>query len=142
MKVQEMTGMNYELTEEQQSIKENFKKFCDNEIKVHADELDKADKETAWKLLRDNLRKLADLGYLGMGHGEAYGGTDQDLISQAIAGEEVSRACASTFLSAGASCGLFGVPLRLFGSEAQKARYIPGIIKGELIGSFGLTAPD
>ena len=142
MKVKEMTGMNYELTDEQQSIRENFRKFCDKEIKVHADELDKADKKTAEKLLRDNIRKLADLGYQGMGHEEAYGGTDQDLISQAIAGEEVARACASTFLSVGASCGLFGVPLRMFGSDAQKARYLPGILKGELIGSFGLTEPD
>ncbi|MFW5862532.1 MAG: acyl-CoA dehydrogenase family protein, partial [Spirochaetota bacterium] len=46
------------------------------------------------------------------------------------------------FLSAGASCGLFGVPLRMFGSDAQKAQYLPGIIKGELIGSFGLTEPE
>ncbi len=142
MKVQEMTGMNYELTEEQVSIRENFKKFCDNEIKVNADALDREDQQVSMKILRENIRKLADLGYLGMGHEEAYGGTDQDLTSQAIAGEEVARACASTFLSAGASCGLFGVPLRMFGSDEQKAKYLPGIIKGELIGSFGLTEPE
>ena len=85
---------------------------------------------------------LAGIGYLGMGHEEAYGGTNLDLISQAIAGEEVAKACASTFLSCGASCGLFGVPVRLFGTEAQKKKYLPGIIKGEIIGCFGLTEPE
>jgi alkylation response protein AidB-like acyl-CoA dehydrogenase len=77
-----------------------------------------------------------------MGHDEAYGGTNLDLISQAIAGEEVAGACASTFLSCGASSGLFGMPLKMFGTEAQKKKYLPGIIKGELIGCFGLTEPE
>ena len=57
--------------------------------------------------------------YLGMPE-EKYGGTSNDLISQAIAGEEVARACASTFLSCGASYGLFGMPLKMFGNEEQK----------------------
>ena len=62
------------------------------------------------KLMKENIKMMAGIGYLGMGHEEAYGGTNLDLISQAIAGEEVASACASTFLSCGASSGLFGMP--------------------------------
>ncbi|MBN2158371.1 MAG: acyl-CoA dehydrogenase family protein [Spirochaetes bacterium] len=134
--------MNYDLTSEQLSIKENFVKFCVKEIEPRAQMLDQASHDDVDKLIKENIRKLADIGYLGMGHEEAYGGTDLDLISQAIAGEEVAKACASTFLSCGASSGLFGMPLRFFGSEAQKKKYIPGIIKGEILGCFGLTEPE
>ena len=133
--------MNYDLTEEQLSIKENFSNFCKNEIAPNAQVLDKASHDEVDKLIKENIKKLAGIGYLGMGHEEKYGGTDLDLISQVVAGEEVAKACASTFLSVGATCGLFGVPLRLFGTDEQKEKYLPAIIKGELIGCFGLTEP-
>ncbi len=134
--------MNYELNDEQVAIKENFSKFCAKEIEPRAPTLDTATHEESYKLMRENIKKLASLGYLGMSHEETFGGTDQDLISQVIAGEEVAKACASTFLSAGASCGLFGTPLRLFGTPEQKQKYLPGILKGDIIGAFGLTEPE
>lgn len=133
--------MDYDYTPEQVSIKESFAKFCKNEITPRAEELDKASHEEVDSLIRVNIKKMAGLGYLGMGHEEEYGGTDADLISQAVAGEEVAKACASTFLSVGASCGLFGVPLRFFGTPEQKNNYLPGIIAGDIIGCFGLTEP-
>lgn len=134
--------MNYDLTPEQISIKENFSKFCTKEIEPRAQILDKAEHKEVEKLIKENIKMLAGIGYLGMGHDEAYGGTNLDLISQAIAGEEVAGACASTFLSCGASSGLFGMPLKLFGNDGQKKKYLPGIIKGDLIGCFGLTEPE
>jgi len=134
--------MNYDLTPEQISIKENFSKFCTKEIEPRAPILDKAEHEEVEKLIKENIKMLAGIGYLGMGHDEAYGGTNLDLISQMIAGEEVASACASTFLSSGASSGLFGTPVKLFGNDEQKKKYLPGIIKGELIGCFGLTEPE
>ena len=134
--------MNYDLTPEQLSIKDNFEKFCKKEIEPRAHLLDTASHEEVDKMIKVNIKMLADLGYLGMGHEEKYGGNNLDLQSQAIAGEEVAKACASTFLSSGASCGLFGVPVKLFGTEAQKAKYLPGIIKGDIIGCFGLTEPE
>jgi len=134
--------MNYDLTPEQLSIKDNFTKFCTKEIEPRAALLDEAPHEEVPGLIRENIKKMAGIGYLGIGHEEAYGGTNLDLISQAIAGEAVAAACASTFLSCGASSGLFGMPLRLFGSEEQKKKYLPGIIKGEIIGCFGLTEPE
>lgn len=134
--------MNYDLTEEQLSIKENFSKFSKKELEPTASVLDKASYEEVDRMIKENIKKLGGLGYLGMGHEEKYGGTDLDTISQAIAGEEVAIACASTYLSAGASCGLFGFPVRFFGTDAQKEKYLPGIIKGDIIGCFGLTEPE
>jgi len=134
--------MNYDLTPEQLSIKDNFTKFCTREIEPRAGILDRATHAEAARLMKENIKTMAGIGYLGIGHEEAYGGMNLDLISQAIAGEAVAAACASTFLSCGASSGLFGMPLRLFGTEAQKEKYLPGIIKGELVGCFGLTEPE
>ena len=134
--------MNYDFTPEHWSIKENFTKFCAKEIEPRAEILDRAPHDEAAQLMKENIRMLAGIGYLGIGHEEAYGGMNLDLISQAIVGEAVAAACASTFLSCGASSGLFGMPLRLFGTEAQKQKYLPGIIRGELIGCFGLTEPE
>ncbi len=134
--------MNYDLNEEQLMIKENFKNFCEKEIEPRAQQLDQASKEEAAELIKENIKKLASIGYLGMLHDEEYGGSNNDLISHVLAGEEVASACASSFLSAGASCGLFGMPLKLFGTEEQKKKYLPGIIKGDIIGCFGLTEPE
>lgn len=134
--------MNYTLTDIQKSIKESFSTFCNKELAPRAPLLDTASHEEVQVLIKENIKKLASIGYLGMAHEEKYGGTNIDLLSQAIAGEEVARACASTFLSAGASNGLFGVPLRLFGTDEQKSKYLPGIIKGDIIGAFGLTEPE
>ncbi len=134
--------MNYDLNDDQKAIKENFANFCRNEIAPRAQLLDRAPEHDVLKLIRENIKKLASIGYLGMGHEESCGGTNNDLISQVVAGEEIAKACASTFLSCGASCGLFGVPVKLFGTEEQKRKYLPGIIAGDIIGSFGLTEPE
>jgi butyryl-CoA dehydrogenase len=134
--------MNYSLNDVQNSIKNNFTTFCNKELAPRAALLDAASHDEVQVLIKENIKKLASIGYLGMVHEEKYGGTNLDLLSQAIAGEEVARACASTFLSAGASNGLFGIPLKMFGTDEQKSKYLPGIIKGEIIGSFGLTEPE
>ncbi|MDT8272680.1 MAG: acyl-CoA dehydrogenase family protein [Desulfomonilia bacterium] len=134
--------MNFSLSDDQRSIQDTFKNFCKKELAPRATMLDQASEDEVKVLIKENIRKLASIGYLGMGHEERYGGTNVDLIAQMVAGEEVAKACASTFLSAGASSGLFGVPLKLFGSEEQKEKFLPGIISGDLIGSFGLTEPE
>ncbi len=134
--------MNYELSDEQISIKMNFANFCGKELAPRSASLDRASEDEVAIMIKENIRKLAGIGYLGMLHDEKYGGTNVDLLSQVVAGEEVAKACASTFLSAGASVGLFGLPLKMFGSEEQKKKFLPGIISGDIIGCFGLTEPE
>ncbi|TAL32355.1 MAG: acyl-CoA dehydrogenase [Spirochaetes bacterium] len=134
--------MNYDLTPEQIAIKETFSKFCTKEIEPNAQVLDTAAHGDVETLIRANIKKLAGIGYPGMMHEEKFGGTNLDLISQMIAGEEVAKACASTFLSCGASAGLFGIPIRLFGTDTHKDKYLPGLVKGDLVGCFGLTEPE
>ncbi|MCX7680040.1 MAG: acyl-CoA dehydrogenase family protein [Spirochaetes bacterium] len=134
--------MNYSFTEEQLAIKQNFANFCQKEIAPRAPILDRASEEEVRKLIKENIKLLASIGFLGMAHEEEYGGTNLDLITQSIAGEEVAKACASSFLSAGASYGLFGFPVRLFGTKEQKEKYLPGIISGDIIGAFCLTEPE
>jgi len=134
--------MDFELTDEQESIKENFDKFSKNEIAPNAETLDQASKEDVIQLIKGNIQKLADIGFLGLLHEEEFGGSDIDLISFVVAGEPISKACASTYLSAGASSVLFGIPLKLFGSKEQKEKYMKGIIDSSIIGCFGLTEPE
>ena len=92
--------------------------------------------------MRENLRTLADQGYMKMFFSEEYGGSSADLITRAIAGEALARACAATYLSANASAILCGIPLQRFGSPEQKERYIGRIMSGEQIGAFALTEPE
>ena len=134
--------MNYDFTSEQLAIKENFSKFCKKELEPRSGILDKASNDEVNKLVKENIKMLANLGYTGMGHEKKYGGTDNDLIAQCIAGEEIAKACASTYLSVGTTAGLFGLPLKLFGTDKQKEKYLPGIISGDIIGGFGLTEPE
>lgn len=134
--------MNFELTDKQKSLKNSFEKFCKNEIAPGAELLDQAPDNEVVDFIKENIKKMADAGFLGLLHEEEYGGTGSDFVGLAIAAEEVAGACASTFLSSYASSLLFGLPLKLFGSKEQKEKYLPGIIKGEFIGCFGLTEPE
>ena len=89
--------MNYDLTAEQLSIKANFEKFCKKEIEPRAHMLDTASHEQVNSEIKVNIKMLADLGYLGMGHEEKYGGSNLDLFSQTVAGEEVAAAASEGY---------------------------------------------
>ncbi len=126
--------MDFRLTESQQAFRATFRKFIDEVIVPAGYDVDHA---------RDfpyaNYKALAEVGYNGLGHEEAYGGSDADPIEVTLASEELARGCASTFLSVGASVGLFGAPLRAFGTEEQKSEIIPGLVSGDLVGAWALT---
>ncbi len=94
------------------------------------------------EILKKNLKKLAEIGYTGLFHDEKYGGTAKDLVTQSVAQEELAKVCASTYLSVGASVGLCGIPIAIFGTEEQKKKYLPGLITTDLVGCFGLTEPE
>ncbi len=129
--------MNFELTEDQKKLKESFSGLCAKEIAPKAQFVDI---ESSFP--RETIELLGKSGYLGMGFPEEYGGSGGDRITKAILGEELSKACASTYMSAGASADLFAIPVLKFGSEKQKKRYLPDVLAGKKIGALAITEPQ
>jgi butyryl-CoA dehydrogenase len=128
--------MDFSLTDEQQQYLKSLREFLVNEILPHAAEMDRTE-----TFRRDNLKALADFGYTGLNFPETYGGTGADFLTATMAGIEVSRACASTSLSVGASTALCGYPVLKYGTEEQRQRFLPKLISGEWLGALALTEP-
>lgn len=128
--------MDFSLTDEQQQFLKSFREFLANEISPHSSEMDRTE-----TFRRENLQALAEFGYTGLNFPEAYGGTNADFVTATLAGIEVSRACASTSLSVGASMALCGHPVLKYGTEEQRQRFLPKLISGEWLGALALTEP-
>ena len=129
--------MKFELTEEQNLIRDMVRSFAETEVAPSAalrDEEESFDRE----LMFD---KLAELGLTGIVFPEEYGGAGSDYLSYAIAVEELSRVCASTGVTLSAHLSLCANPIYLFGTEEQKQKYLTPLATGEKMGAFGLTEP-
>ena len=126
--------MDFELNDEQQMIRKMVREFAEKELAPRAAEVD-AQGQFPWEA----IRKMGELGLLGLNVPEAYGGAGADMVSYALAIEEIARACGSTALTVAAHA-LCTTPLALFGSEEQKRKYLVPLAQGKL-GAFGLTEP-
>ena len=129
--------MNFRLTEEQKMVKDMVHEFAEKEIKPNARKYDESG-EFPW----DNIRKMAQLGLMGMLIPREYGGAGTDTISYVIALEEISRACASTGITMAAHNSLGTMHIYMAGTEEQRQKYVPKLAKGEYIGAWGLTEPE
>lgn len=129
--------MNFELTKEQQMLKEMISDFAEKEIKPYAREVD----ETS-KMRYETFQKLGKLGLLGIPFSEEYGGAGGDTISYCIAVEEIGKACGGTGLSYAANTSLGASPIYYFGTQEQKLEWLVPMAKGETMGAFGLTEPN
>jgi butyryl-CoA dehydrogenase len=118
-------------------LQDQVRKFAQSELAPLAPELDKSG-----EFPRQNLKKMADLGLLGVIVPEQYGGSGFDFVSLAIAIEEISRACASTGVIVAVNNSLTTYPILEFGNEEQKKKYLPPLCRGEKIGAFALTEPN
>ena len=130
--------MNFELTEEQKLIRDMVRSFAETEVAPSArirDEEERFDRA----LMYD---KLGELGLTGIVFPEEYGGGGADYISYAIAVEELSRVCGSTGVTLSAHLSLCANPIYMFGTEAQKQKFLVPLAKGEKLGGFGLTEPS
>lgn len=125
------------LEEKHENFRRKIREFAERYIEPKAKEIDEEQ-----KFPYDNFKKLGELGIMGMVVPEEYGGTGDDMISYAIAVEELSRVCGSTGITVAAHNSLAVYPLYLFGTEEQKKKYIPPLAKGEKIGAFGLTETE
>jgi alkylation response protein AidB-like acyl-CoA dehydrogenase len=129
--------MKFELTEEQNLIRDMVRSFAESEVAPSASERDEEERFDR-ELMFD---KLAELGLTGIVFPEEYGGAGADYISYAIAVEELSRVCASTGVTLSAHLSLCANPIYLFGTEDQKQQYLTPLATGEKMGAFGLTEP-
>ncbi|NDJ62571.1 MAG: acyl-CoA dehydrogenase [Chloroflexi bacterium] len=128
--------MNFDLNDEQRMWQRVVRDFCEAEVKPYAAEVD----ETG-QLRFAAIRKMRDVGLLGMDVPEAYGGSELDAVSTALAIEELGRACGSTGLSLAAHGGLGCAPITRWGTSEQRACYLPKLVSGEVLGALALTEP-
>ena len=128
--------MNFELTEIQRMIQETARNFARNELEPVAAKLDETDdRETFLK----NLKKLADLGLMGINVKADYGGSEAGVVSFSLAMTEIGRACASTGVTMSVN-NMVAEVIQSVGSEEQKQKYCSKICSGEYpAGGFGLT---
>jgi butyryl-CoA dehydrogenase len=129
--------MDFDLNEEQRLVRDMVRALAQKEIAPRAAEVDKTEAFPA-----KNIRKMAELGLLGLPYPEAYGGGGGDYLSYAIAVEEIARACGSTALIYAAHVSLGCGPICYFGTEAQKQKWLPRLCSGQGLGAFGLTEPE
>lgn len=129
--------MNFELTKEQQMIRNMVRDFAQAEIAPHARELDKTH-----SFRKESFERMGELGLLGIPFPEEYGGAGGDTISYALAVEGIGRACGGTGLSYAAAVSLGATPFYNFGTEEQKQEYLVPLAQGKTLGAFGLTEPN
>ena len=122
------------MTEEQRLIDQTAREFVTNEVVDHNAQLETKD----WDLARRLLERCGDLGLLGTDVPETYGGISLDKVSSAIIASRLgqSGSFSTTF---GAQTGLAILPIRTFGTEDQKTRYLPKLVTGEWVGAYCLS---
>src|ERR671910_497412 len=122
------------LTEEHKLIQQTATEFINGEVVPANDRLEQKD----WKLQREIVKKCGGLGLFGTNIPEAYGGVDLDKIATLVVSESIAEhaSFAATF---GAQANLTILPIYMFGTEAQRQKYLPGLISGELVGSYCLS---
>src|SRR2546430_1226243 len=128
--------MDFELTPEQEAIRQLAREFADREIAPGARERDRAER-FPW----DVLKKMAPIGLLGGPIPEQYGGMGVDYISHAIITEEIGRADSSVRTTLSVQISLVELTILRWGTEEQKRTWLPRLCKGEVIACFGLTEP-
>jgi alkylation response protein AidB-like acyl-CoA dehydrogenase len=126
--------VDFRLTDEQQLLRQTVREFAEQEIRPYVREWDEAQ-----HFPRELVGKLAALGLMGIQLPERYGGSGMSAIDYCICIEELARVDPSVALSVAAHNGLCTAHLFMFGSEAQRERYVVPLARGEQIGAWGLT---
>ncbi len=129
--------MDFQASEEHRMIRRMVREFAEKEIAPRAEEIDETD-----CFPDDIFRRMGALGILGLPFPEAYGGSGGGYTSLVIALEEIARVSGSMAITLDAHTSLCSEPIFLFGTEAQKQKYLVPLARGEQIGAFGLTEPQ
>ena len=128
--------MDFKLTKEQEMLRKLFRDFAQNEVKPLAALVDEEE-----MFPEETVKKMAKLGMMGIYFPKKYGGAGADVLSYAIAIEELSKVCATTGVILSGHTSLCVAPIYENGTEEQKMKYMPKLCSGEWLGAFGLTEP-
>ena len=128
--------MNFDLTEEQQLVRDTVRTFARERVAPVAAELD-----VSQRFPYEIVAELAELGLMGMTIPEEYGGAGADTLAYAIVVEELTRIDSSVAITLAAHHSLGTLPIYYFGSEEQKRRWLPDLASGKKLAAFGLTEP-
>ncbi len=129
--------MEFSYSKEQLEMKAMLKEFGEKELEPI---LDKMDREAEYPM--DTVKKLGKMGIMGMPFPKEYGGAGLDYITYVMAVEEISKICPSHGVIVQTHNALCCWPIFTYGTEEQKQKYLPSLLKGEKIGAFGLTEPN
>ena len=133
-KEKEERHMLFQTTKEHENLRRKVREFAEKEVKPIAFLMDKNN-----EFPTEAIRKFGEMGLMGIPYPEEYGGAGQDVLSYAIAVEELSRVDGGTGVILSAHVSLGSWPISAFGTEEQKQKYLVPLAKGEKIGAFGLT---
>ncbi len=128
--------MNIYFNDEHILLRDMVREFAINEIRPNAQSVDTG------LFPSENIKKMAELGLMGIPWEDKYGGNGMDTIALVIAIEEIRKECASTAATMMAHTSLGTATIAIFGTDEQKEKYLPNLCSGKMLGAFGLTEPN
>ena len=117
-------------------LRDMVREFAINEVRPNAKKIDTG------IFPKENIKKMSELGLMGIPWEEKYGGNGMDTLALVIAIEELGKECASTAATMMAHTSLGTSPIAIFGTDKQKEKYLPELASGKMLGAFGLTEPN
>ncbi|MBK1896433.1 acyl-CoA dehydrogenase family protein [Chryseobacterium paridis] len=127
-----------ELNEEQKMLRDSAKEFIDREVVPQKERFEKKD----YAFTEETMRKLGDMGMLGIAVPEEYGGLGMGFVTTMLACDYISGVTGSLATAYGAHTGIGTLPIVLYGTEEQKKKYLPDLATGTKFGAYCLTEPD
>jgi butyryl-CoA dehydrogenase len=129
--------MEFTLKKEHALLKKLYQSFAENEVKPLAAEIDEEE-----RFPLETVKKMAEIGMMGIPVPKEYGGAGSDNLAYAMAVEELAKHCGTTAVIVSAHTSLCIAPILEHGTAAQKQQYLPLLATGEHLGAFGLTEPN
>ncbi len=129
--------MNFSLSEEQQFLQKTARDFARSEVLPQAAKIDAEHKHP-----KEIVDKMAQIGLMGIAVSDEHGGSGMDNVSYVLAIEEIARACASTAVIMSVNNSLVCDPISRYGSDAQKAKWLPLLASGKKLGCFAISEPE